>query len=102
MILNPSGIHGIWQGFFEASPSLGAWMRYLLAYVKGDSHCLQQLQVHPDCHLVAEFYEAPSPETKPNYKLTAMFMSLSVTDRCLNTIRVVQGKGKNENANLPM
>jgi hypothetical protein len=39
-------------------------------------------------------YEAPCPETKPNYELTVMIMSLSITDRCLNTIRVVQGKGK--------
>jgi hypothetical protein len=47
------------------------------------------------CQLVAEFYEVPYPETKPTYELTAMFMSLSMTDRCLNTIRVIQGKGNN-------
>jgi hypothetical protein len=73
MILNPSGMHGVFEGFFEVSPSLGAWIRYL----------------------VPEFYEAPYPETKSTYELTVMFMSLFVTDRCLNTIRVVQGKGNN-------
>jgi hypothetical protein len=55
---------------------------------EGDGHCLQKLQVHPDCRMVVEYYDAPYPETKPTYELTAMFMSLSMTDRCLNTIRV--------------
>jgi hypothetical protein len=63
-------------------------MRYLLACVKRDGHCLKELQdeilIHPDCHLMAEFYEAPNPETKPTSELTVTFMTLSVTYRCLN------------------
>jgi hypothetical protein len=43
-----------------------AWTKYLLARVMADVHCLKELLneilVHPDCHLVAEFYEAPYPE----------------------------------------
>jgi hypothetical protein len=49
-------------------------MRYLLACVTRDGHRLKELQdeilVHPDCHLVAEFYEAPYPETMRTSELT--------------------------------
>jgi hypothetical protein len=97
MILNPTSMDGIWHSFLEAS-SVGG-------LDEGDDHCLQQLQVHPDCHLLDEFYEAPYPETKPTYEVIVMCLPLFVTDRCLNTIRiwawgkwyylVAQGRGKN-------
>jgi hypothetical protein len=77
-ILSPTGIDSMRLNFLEASLSGGDWY-------EGDGHCLQQLQVHSDCHLVAECYEAPYPEMKPTYELTVMFMPLFMTDRCLNT-----------------
>jgi hypothetical protein len=61
----------IWYSFLEASSSVAG-------LYEGDDHCLQQLQVHPDCHLEAEFYEAPYPETKSTYELTVMFMPYTI------------------------
>jgi hypothetical protein len=48
MILNPAGKHGTWCNLLEASSSGEGWYWY-----EGDGHCLQQLQVHPACRLVA-------------------------------------------------
>jgi hypothetical protein len=98
MILNPTGMHGVCHNFPEASLPVGCME-------EGDDHCLQQLQVNPDCHPVAEFCEAPYHDTKATHELTVMFMPFFVTKRCSNTIRIrpwdkwyyvlVQGKGKN-------
>jgi hypothetical protein len=57
-----------------------------------DGHCLQQLE---ECHVGVDSAEIPYPETNPTYELNVMFMSFSITERCLNTMKVVQGKGKN-------
>jgi hypothetical protein len=67
-----------------------------------DDHCLQQLEVQPEYQLVFDFYDVPYPEMNPTYDLIVMFMSLPITERCLNTIKVIQGKGKNLNVNLPL
>jgi hypothetical protein len=60
-----------------------AWMRYLLACVMRDAHCLKKLQDeildHPDCHLVAEFYEAPYPETMATSELTFLLPTVNMS-----------------------
>jgi hypothetical protein len=61
-----------------------AWMRYLLPCVVWDAHCQKpqsEILVHPDCHLVAEFYEAPYPETKVTSELTFLKVKVEVTLR---------------------
>jgi hypothetical protein len=62
-------------------------MRVLLTSVKNGveeaGHCLKKLQderlAHPDCHLVAEFYEALYPVTKFTSLSTIMIINWSVT-----------------------